>query len=176
MVYLTFDDGPSRYTPQILKVLRDTGSTATFFQLGINRPGQDHTIAAIKAQGSNIANHTYNHPDLTLQSDAEVRRQLLGGPKAKCFRPPYGATNARIRQAVKQAGMSEVLWTVDTLDWQKPGVKAIQRIGKSPQVRNHGIILMHDGGGSREQTVAALPKLIKKLHARGFIARALPYC
>jgi len=176
VVYLTFDDGPSPYTPQILAILRATGSTATFFQLGVNRPGHDATIAAIKAQGSKIANHTYNHPNLTLQSDAEVQRQLRGGPKAKCFRPPYGATDARIHQAVNKAGMREVLWTVDTLDWQKPGVKAIQRVGKSRHVKNHGIILMHDGGGTREQTVAALPKLIKELQARGFKAQALPYC
>lgn len=176
VVYLTFDDGPSPYTPQILKILRATGSTATFFQLGVNRPGHDKTIAAITAQGSNIANHTYNHPNLTLQSNAEVQRQLRGGPKAKCFRPPYGATDARIHRAVKNAGMTEVLWTVDTFDWQKPGVSKIAKVGKSKHLKNHGIILMHDGGGNREQTVAALPKLIKNLHARGFTARALPYC
>lgn len=176
VVYLTFDDGPSNYTPKILKVLRDTGSTATFFQLGVNRPGHDKTIAAIKAQGSNIANHTYNHPDLTRQSNAEVWRQLHLGPKAKCFRPPYGATNARIHHAVRKSGMREVLWTVDTLDWQKPGVKTLEKFGKSRQVRNGAIILMHDGGGERDQTVAALPKLIKSLQARGFKARALPYC
>lgn len=176
VVYLTFDDGPSDYTPQILKVLRATNSTATFFELGVNRPGHKKTIAAITAQGSNIGNHSYNHPDLTRLSNSAIQGQLRGGPKAKCFRPPYGATDARVRQLIKRAGMKQVLWTVDTEDWQRPGVSALQRIGKSSRVKNHGIILMHDGGGPREQTVAALPKLIKSLQARGFEARALPYC
>lgn len=176
VVYLTFDDGPSNYTPKILKVLRDTGSTATFFELGVNRPGHEKTIAAIKAQGSNIANHTYNHPDLTRLSNSGIQSQLRGGPKAKCFRPPYGATNARVRQQIKKAGMKQVLWTVDTNDWQKPGVSTLQQYGKSRQVKDGGIILMHDGGGARDQTVAALPKLIKNLQDRGFKARALPYC
>ncbi|MFT4163960.1 MAG: polysaccharide deacetylase family protein [Microlunatus sp.] len=176
IVYLTFDDGPSSYTPEVLKVLRGTGSTATFFQLGVNRPGHEKTIAAIKAQGSNIANHTYSHLDLTRQSDAEVWRQLLLGPKAKCFRPPYGATSPGIRHTAQQFGMREVLWTVDTLDWQRPGVKKLEKFGKSKQIKDGSIILMHDGGGDRDQTVAALPKLIKTLQARGFTARALPYC
>lgn len=176
VVYLTFDDGPSSYTPKVLKILRNTGSTATFFQLGVNTPGQGKIIAAIRAQGSNIANHTYSHRDLTRQSDAEVRRQLRLGPKAKCFRPPYGATSARIRKTVKHAGMKEVLWTVDTNDWQKPGVRALEQFGKSRQVKDGGIILMHDGGGTRDQTVAALPKMITSLQARGFKVRALPYC
>lgn len=176
VVYLSFDDGPSMYTPQVLKVLRATGSTATFFQLGVNRPGHAKTIAAIKAQGSNIGNHSYNHPDLTRLSNAGVQSQLRGGPKAKCFRPPYGATNARVRQLINAAGMRQVLWTVDTNDWRKPGVYALQRFGKSPLVKNKGIILMHDGGGTREQTVAALPKLIKDLQARGFTVEAIPYC
>jgi peptidoglycan-N-acetylglucosamine deacetylase len=175
-VYLTFDDGPGPYTWQVLQILRDTGSTATFFQLGINAQGQDEINDAIRAQGSNIANHSYSHPNLTTLSPAKLRYQIANGPKSKCFRPPYGATNATVRKAISAAGARQVLWTVDTLDWQKPGVGALEYYGKSRLVQDGGIILMHDGGGEREQTVAALPQMIKSLKARGFAVRALPYC
>jgi peptidoglycan/xylan/chitin deacetylase (PgdA/CDA1 family) len=176
VVYLTFDDGPSRYTGRILAVLRRTGSTATFFQLGVNRSGRAAQIRAIPRQGSNIGNHTYNHPALTKLSPGAVRWQLAHGPRAKCFRPPYGATNPAVRRAARAAGMRQILWTVDPQDWSRPGTAALARVGASRAIRNHSIILLHDGGGDRTQTVTALPKLIAKLHARGFLVRALPYC
>ena len=176
IVYLTFDDGPSPYTPQILQILRSTGSTATFFQLGVNTHGQARIEAAIKAQGSNIGNHSYNHPDLTTLSAAQLKWQIAHGPRAKCFRPPYGATNKAVRQAIRRAGAHQVLWDVDTLDWTKPGVKKLERFGASTHVTGGSIILMHDGGGVRDQTVAALPGLIHTLHARGYQIRALPSC
>lgn len=175
-VYLTFDDGPSAYTPQVLKILSDTGSTATFFQLGAHTKGQGHVIAAIKAQGSNIGNHTFNHPDMTTLSASQLRWQIANGPQEKCFRPPYGATNATVRKALKQAGARQVLWTVDTLDWKQPGIGTLVYYGQSSLVKDGGIILMHDGPNNREQTVAALPQMIKNLQARGFKVRALPYC
>ena len=176
VVYLTFDDGPSPYTPRVLQILRDTGSTATFFQLGVNTPGHDQLTAAIRAQGSTIGNHSYDHPDLTRLSASQLRRQIRRGPTSTCFRPPYGATNAGVRAAIRRAGARQVLWTVDTRDWTRPGVKELRRIGRSPQIRPGSIILMHDGGGNRDQTVAALPALISHLHARGFQVRALPGC
>jgi peptidoglycan-N-acetylglucosamine deacetylase len=176
VVYLTFDDGPGPYTNQVLQILRATGSTATFFQLGINAQGQGRINAAIRAQGSNIANHSYSHPDLTTLSQARLRYQIANGPKSRCFRPPYGATNATVRKAIAAAGARQVLWIVDTLDWKKPGVGQLEYYGSSRLVQDGGIILMHDGGGEREQTVAALPQMIKNLKARGFKVRALPYC
>lgn len=176
VVYLTFDDGPSRYTPQVLQILRSTGSTATFFQLGINTPGQGELQAAIRAQGSTIGNHSYDHPDLTQLSTSQLRRQIQRGPTSRCFRPPYGATDTAVRAAIRRAGARQVLWSVDTRDWTRPGVKRLQRIGRSTQIRPGSIILMHDGGGDRDQTVAALPAIISHLHVRGFQVRALPGC
>ena len=176
VVYLTFDDGPSPYTPRVLQILRDTGSTATFFQLGANTPGHDQLTAAIRAQGSTIGNHSYDHPDLTRLSASQLRRQIRRGPTSTCFRPPYGATNASVRAAIRRAGARQVLWTVDTRDWTQPGVKKLARIGTSKQIRPGSIILMHDGGGNRDQTVAALPALINHLHGRGLQVRALPGC
>jgi peptidoglycan/xylan/chitin deacetylase (PgdA/CDA1 family) len=175
-VYLTFDDGPSPFTGRILDVLTRTGSTATFFHLGVNEPGFPRTDAQIRAQGSKIANHSYDHPDLTTLTGSQLRWQLSHGPKARCFRPPYGATNAAVRKAIADAGMRQVLWDVDTLDWMKPGVTTLAKTGRLKGIRNGSIILMHDGGGERTQTVAALPTILADLHARGFKVRALPHC
>jgi peptidoglycan/xylan/chitin deacetylase (PgdA/CDA1 family) len=175
-VYLTFDDGPSPYTSSILTTLDRTGSTATFFHLGVNEGGFPHADARIRAQGSKVANHSYDHPDLTTRTPAQLRRQITHGPQGKCFRPPYGATNAAVRKAIAEAGLREVLWSVDTLDWTKPGVTTLAKTGRLKSIGNGTIVLMHDGGGDRTQTVAALPRVIADLHARGYQVRALPYC
>lgn len=175
-VYLTFDDGPGVATPQILAILSRTRSTATFFHLGVNEPGFLHADDRIRAQGSKVANHTYNHPDLTTLSASQLRWQINHGPKAKCFRPPYGATDNAVHKAVARAGMREVLWSVDTLDWTKPGTATLAKSGRLKSITNGSIVLMHDGGGDRSQTVAALPTIIADLHARGYKVRALPYC
>ena len=175
-VYLTFDDGPSPYTSSILSILDRTGSTATFFHLGVNEGGFPHADARIRAQGSKVANHSYDHPDLTTRTASQLKWQIMHGPPAKCFRPPYGATNAAVHKAIEHAGLREVLWDVDTLDWTKPGVSTLARTGRLKSIGNGTIVLMHDGGGVRTQTVAALPTVIADLHARGFRVRALPYC
>nr|AIA93908.1 CAZy families CE4 protein [uncultured Kribbella sp.] len=106
----------------------------------------------------------------------QLKWQLRNGPKAKCFRPPYGATNATVQKAIKKAGMRQVLWSIDTLDWTRPGTAKLAKTGRLKAVQNGSIILMHDGGGDRSQTLAALPQLIHDLKARGFTVRALPYC
>jgi peptidoglycan-N-acetylglucosamine deacetylase len=175
-VYLTFDDGPSPYTASILHILDRTGSTATFFHLGVNEAGFPHADTRIRAQGSKVANHSYDHPDLTTRTAAQLKWQIKHGPDAKCFRPPYGATSAAVRKAIAKAGMREVLWSVDTLDWTKPGVTTLAKTGRLKAIGNGTIVLMHDGGGDRTQTVAALPRVIADLHARGYQVRALPYC
>lgn len=175
-VYLTFDDGPGVSTPAILSILSRTGSTATFFHLGVNEPAFPHADARIRAQGSKVANHSYDHPDLTTRTPKQLTWQLTHGPNAKCFRPPYGATDSAVRKAIARAGMRQVLWDVDTLDWTKPGVATLAKSGRLKSITNGSIVLMHDAGGDRTQTVAALPTIIADLHARGYQVRALPYC
>lgn len=175
-VYLTFDDGPGVSTQAILNILSRTSSTATFFHLGVNEPGFRHADARIRAQGSKVASHSYDHPDLTTLTASRLKWQVTHGPRAKCFRPPYGATNKAVRKAIAHAGMREVLWSVDTLDWTRPGVSTLAKTGRLKSVTNGSIVLMHDAGGDRRQTVAALPTVIADLHARGYQVRALPYC
>jgi peptidoglycan/xylan/chitin deacetylase (PgdA/CDA1 family) len=175
-VYLTFDDGPSPYTPAILKILRSTGSTATFFELGSRQAQYPSTAAHIRAEGSNIGNHTYNHPDLTALTAGQIRWQVTHGPRGRCMRPPYGATNPRVRHVIAEQGLREVLWSIDTLDWSRPGTTKIIKAATGPAVRAGSIVLLHDGGGDRSQTVAALPKIVRTLRQRGYMIRRLPGC
>ncbi len=177
MVYLTFDDGPSPYTPAILRVLARTRSTATFFQLGVNQAVYPTTVQAVRAQGSAIGNHTYDHADLTTLTREQVRAELRRGPRGTtCARPPYGATNSQVRHLIERAGLKQIQWSDDTIDWSRPGKRAIYLRATSKHVVNGSIVLMHDGGGPREQTVTALPKIIAELQRRGYVIRRLPGC
>jgi peptidoglycan/xylan/chitin deacetylase (PgdA/CDA1 family) len=175
-VYLTFDDGPSPYTPAILNILRATHSTATFFELGFRQAKYPAAAARVRAEGSSVGNHTYDHPDLTALTSAQVRWQLAHGPRGRCMRPPFGATNPGVRRIVAQQGLREVLWTTDTLDWTRPGTAKIIKAATGPSVGGGSTVLLHDGGGDRSQTVAALPKIIRTLQQRGYVIRSIPGC
>jgi peptidoglycan-N-acetylglucosamine deacetylase len=175
-VYLTFDDGPSQYTPAILNVLRATHSTATFFELGFRQAQHPTAAAQIRAEGSNIGNHTYNHPDLTKLRPQQIQWQLAHGPRSSCVRPPYGATNRTVERILSRQGLRQVLWTIDTRDWSRPGTKHIVKSATGPSVRAGSILLMHDGGGDRSETIAALPYIIATLQHRGYVVRRIPSC
>jgi len=175
-VYLTFDDGPSQYTPAILDVLRATHSTATFFELGFRQAQHPTEAAQIRAEGSNIGNHTYNHPDLTKLAPRQIQWQLAHGPRSSCVRPPYGTTNRTVERILSRQGLREVLWTIDTRDWSRPGTKHIVKSATGPSVRAGSILLMHDGGGDRSETIAALPYIIATLQQQGYVVRRIPGC
>jgi peptidoglycan-N-acetylglucosamine deacetylase len=175
-VYLTFDDGPSQYTPAILNVLRATHSTATFFELGFRQAQHPTEAAQIRADGSNIGNHTYNHPDLTKLTPRQIQWQLAHGPRSSCVRPPYGATNRIVERILSRQGLHQVLWTIDTRDWSRPGTKHIVKSATGPSVRAGSIILRHDGGGDRSETIAALPYIITALQHQGYAVRRIPGC
>ena len=132
-VYLTFDDGPSQYTPAILDVLRATHSTATFFELGFRQAQHPTEAAQIKADGSNIGNHTYNHPDLTALRPRQIQWQLAHGPRSSCVRPPYGATNRTVKRILSRQGFRQVLWTIDTRDSEPTRHQAHRQVGHRPQ-------------------------------------------
>jgi peptidoglycan/xylan/chitin deacetylase (PgdA/CDA1 family) len=157
-------------------VLTQTHSTATFFQLGSRRALLPAIAQQVTAQGSTVGNHTYDHQNLTRLSGPELAAQIRNGPHSRCVRPPFGATNAIVAAAIARAGARQVLWTDDTLDWTRPGVQPIQHVATAPTLRSGSIVLLHDGGGDRSQTVAALPGIITALHQRGFAVRHLPHC
>lgn len=173
-VYLTFDDGPSyTYTPRILSVLRKYGVRAVFFEVGQNITWYPSITRSLRSYGNLIGNHTWNHPNLTTLSTYWVNWQLNKmesalGYRPRCVRPPYGATNYRIQSIIAARGQRHILWTVDPSDWARPGTWTIvNRV--LYYVRDGSRILLHDGGGDRSQTVAALDLLIPRLRARGFV-------
>ncbi|MEI8410252.1 MULTISPECIES: polysaccharide deacetylase family protein [unclassified Kribbella] len=168
VLFFTFDDGPDPvWTPRILQVLAKHGAHATFFELGSMQAAHPGLREQVLAAGNTIGNHSITHPQLTAVSAAKRHHEIFDGPQSTCFRPPYGATNPKVRADIKAAGMVQVLWDVDPRDWARPGTQAIvQNI--LTHAHRHNIILLHDGGGDRSQTVAALDKVLPLLKAQGY--------
>ena len=168
VLFFSFDDGPdSVWTPKILTVLKKYGAHATFFELGKMQAEHPGLREQILAAGNTIGSHSITHPQLTALTAAKRHHEIFDGPESKCFRPPYGASNPKVRADIKAAGMTQVLWDVDPRDWARPGTQVIvNNILQHAHRRN--IILMHDGGGDRSQTVAALDKALRILKQQGY--------
>lgn len=172
-VHLTFDDGPDpRWTPQVLAVLRRHGVRAVFFQVGQNVVAHPDLVRQIRSEGHLVGNHTWSHARLTDLRNRAIGGQLdrtdaaLGG-RVRCVRPPYGATDPRVADVIGARGQRAVLWDVDPQDWARPGADRIVRrvLGR---VHDGAVVLMHDGGGDRSQTVAALEQVITRLREQGY--------
>jgi peptidoglycan-N-acetylglucosamine deacetylase len=173
VLFLTFDDGPTdQYTPVVLRLLAKYHANATFFALGLQVKEFPHLIPRIKAAGHRVGDHTYDHKVLTALPMAKVRWELEHGPKSKCFRPPSRETNQQIAALAASYGMRQILWTVDTKDWTRPGTAAIEHAILAG-ARPGAVILMHDGGGDRSQTIAALSRALPKLVRRGYVLESL---
>ncbi|WP_229070067.1 polysaccharide deacetylase family protein [Actinoplanes sp. DH11] len=175
-VALTFDDGPSKYTPQILDILRRNNVKATFCMLGNNVGPYRATARRVVREGHRLCNHSRNHPDFRKLSTAAARSQVkytqskiksVTGRSPKVFRFPYGSSNTRTRAVVRNEGLRILGWTVDTRDWERPGSATITKRAVN-NTRPGGVVLMHDGGGNRSQTVASLNNTIRKLKAKGY--------
>jgi peptidoglycan/xylan/chitin deacetylase (PgdA/CDA1 family) len=173
-VALTFDDGPGPYTPQVLAELRSLHVRATFFLIGRNVKQSPGIVRALRDAGMVVGNHSWSHPNLTKLSLARQRAQVRRtqnlleatiGQRPRFFRPPMWAWNRTTARAVAEEGMVGVLFSVDTRDWSRPGVTAIVR--QALTAHDGQIIALHDAGGDREQTVQALPLIVKGLRARG---------
>lgn len=167
-VALTFDDGPGTYTEQILSILKRYDAKATFFSVGSVVRSNPSTARRIVRQGHEIANHSYSHPMLPSRSELigtnGVIRQVTRF-RPCLFRPPYGALDSRLARDVGAEKMKTVLWNVDTVDWRLPGSGSIA--ATAGRAGAGSIVLMHDGGGPRSQTVAALPSILSSLRSRG---------
>jgi peptidoglycan-N-acetylglucosamine deacetylase len=181
-IALTFDDGPGPYTPQILSILERHDVPATFFEVGVLERYFYGSTAAIVADGDAIGDHTEAHAAMSTLSLAGQRRQLLADAAAverrgarfpRLFRPPYGMWNRTTLALLHRYRMLMVLWTVDTGDYRRPGEKAIVRMALAG-ARPGAIILLHDAGGDRAQTVKALPRVIAGLRRRGYRLVTVP--
>lgn len=180
VIYLTFDDGPSRVTtPQVLALLKKYDAKATFFMVGGQAAGKAAMVRQVRAAGHAVGNHTYSHPNLTKLTSRQISRELhrtdaLVG-RTRCMRPPGGATNVAVASVALSEGKRVILWNVDTVDWRRPGANAIvARTLKT--TRSGSIVLMHDGGGPREQTVQALKAVLPRLASQGYRFASLPSC
>jgi peptidoglycan/xylan/chitin deacetylase (PgdA/CDA1 family) len=175
-IALTFDDGPSPYTTQVLRVLARSHVPATFFIVGQQLAYFAAGLRAELRQGMEVGDHTQNHAWLIRLGEAQqyaqidaVRRAVrrLGGPTPRLFRPPYGLYDAATLSVLRGLRMLGVLWSVDPGDWRRPGTAAIVR-SVLFAARPGAIVELHDGGGNRSQTVAALPAIIDGLHRRHY--------
>ena len=170
VVALTFDDGPSSYTAGFLRVLRRKHVNGTFFELGQETSGNARLMRRILAEGNEIGNHSSHHsayPGYADLAATSARIKRLTHFEPCLFRPPYGAVSSGVVSAAARAGMRTVTWDVDPADWSSPGAGAIYSRVVSA-TRPGSIILMHDGGGNRGPTLAALPHVIHTLRSRGY--------
>ncbi|HZK15489.1 MAG TPA: polysaccharide deacetylase family protein [Solirubrobacterales bacterium] len=179
---LTFDDGPSQYTPEILEVLDRKEVRATFFVIGGIHDTYGALIKDLLARGHAIANHTVGHPAMdgltvpeqAAEIDAQSRAIMaFGAARPRLFRPPYNAWNESTLEILERREMLMVLWSVETNDWLQPGPDEIVK-HTLDAVEPGSIVLMHDGGGDRTQTVEALPGIIEGLHEDGYELVTIP--
>ncbi|MFI7439355.1 polysaccharide deacetylase family protein [Nonomuraea indica] len=169
-VALTFDDGPGPYTATLLRHLAARKARATFFVVGQNVVAHPDLVRRAAAAGHEIGGHSWSHRDLTTLRAASIRADLARTAKAvkaatgvapTIMRPPYGAQNAYVRKHAKQP---MIMWSVDTLDWRYRSSARVARVAVK-NARPGGIILFHD---IHPTTVKAIPRVLKKLSARGY--------
>jgi peptidoglycan/xylan/chitin deacetylase (PgdA/CDA1 family) len=174
-VGLTFDDGPNASnTTKLLNALKQNGLRATLFNEGQYAAQYPSQVRAEVAAGMWIGNHSYTHPHLTQlsqsQMDSEISRtqqaiSAAGGGTPRLFRPPYGETNSTLKSVEAKYGLREIIWDVDSQDWNGAGVAQI--VQAAGRLQNGQIILMHDWPTN---TVAAIPQIASNLRSRGLCA------
>lgn len=175
-VALTFDAGASSEpTPAILDALKSAGVTATMFLTGEWIRQNQALVRRIVAEGHQVANHTFNHPDLRnlkdsdivaqLQGTAQLFNQVTGSQMAPYFRPPFGGRDARVLRAAWSAGYRSVYWTLDSGDWRENATADAVRWRVLGQIQNGHIVVMHLGSRA---TAQALPEILRGLKAAGY--------
>jgi peptidoglycan-N-acetylglucosamine deacetylase len=177
IVALTFDDGPTPpFTTEVLNILKKHNIKATFFVTGQNANAHHDIIRRIQSEGHEIGNHSWSHPMMKFRSMEFIRKQIestdriirkLGYEGEIHFRSPYAVTSGTLTKTLKSLNKDNILFNVDPTDWRKPSsAKITKRIMK--QVHPGSIILMHDGGGDRKNTVQALEGVIENLSKDGY--------
>ena len=185
VVALSFDDGPSQYTPEILAILAMHHVKATFFMLGDEVEKHPEIARQVVAAGHELGNHTYDHPSFCSHTapDSEQEQRLRAKLEfeiekthailametdlaPKLMRMPYGCNPRDLDAIVRKLDYSAVFWSVDGRDWSRPGVKYIVD-RYSDETKPGAVLLMHDGGGNRSETVAALDAILTGIEERG---------
>jgi len=184
VVYLTFDDGPDpKWTPQVLALLKQYHATATFFEIGRNARSYPEITLQVAENGNTIGLHGYNHLDLTKLgysdfylevadtrgaiADALAADPQVASALTPCLRPPYGAVNQDVYTYAAQMNYALSFWHIDTLDWT--GVSPEQILATvSANITPYKVVLMHDGGEKRENTLRGLELVLHELTLRGY--------
>lgn len=174
-VALTFDDGPSPYTPQILAILKKYHIKGTFFVVGTNASKYPEYIKQIRDEGHVLASHSQTHPMLTKIRETQLEREIalpaqiiqkVAGVKIKCLRYPFGASNEHVRNEIRHYGLVPIPMGFNSFDYERPGTqKIVDWVLKNAYSKQ--VILLHDGYDKREQTVAALPQIIEGVQKKG---------
>jgi peptidoglycan-N-acetylglucosamine deacetylase len=173
-VGLTFDDGPGTNTGNLLNALRQNGLRATMFNEGQYAAQYPAQVRAQVSAGMWVGNHSYTHPHMTQQSQAQMDSEVsrtqqaianAGGGTPKLFRPPYGETNSTLQSVLSRYGLTQIIWDVDSQDWNNASVDAI--VQANARLTNGQVILMHDWPAN---TVAAIPRIAQGLAARNLCA------
>ena len=176
VVALTFDDGPGPYTPQILSVLEHYDVPATFFEIGINVVAYPQYARVLSQAGYPVENHTWTHANLTTLSISDLADQIdqtqseiksVTGKTSDCVRPPYDAFDTLVLDQIAERGLTTMSYSVDSHDWSQPGTQAIVHDVVAAAFPG-AVVDLHDGGGDRSETVAALPEIIVQLRAEGY--------
>jgi peptidoglycan/xylan/chitin deacetylase (PgdA/CDA1 family) len=171
-VGLTFDDGPSNdHTPALLSALRQNGLRATMFNEGQYAAAYPAQVRAEVSAGMWVGNHSYTHPHLTQQGPSQIDSEIYrtqqaiaaaGGGTPRLFRPPYGETNSTVQAIEARYGLTQIIWDVDSQDWNGAGTDAI--VQASARLTNGQIILMHEWPAN---TLAAIPRIAQTLAGKG---------
>ncbi|MEV8435866.1 polysaccharide deacetylase family protein [Actinosynnema sp. NPDC051121] len=173
-VGLTFDDGPSGNTNNLLNALRQNGLRATMFNQGNNAAANPSLVRAQVSAGMWVGNHSYTHPHLTQLSQAQVDSEVsrtqqaianAGGGTPRLFRPPYGETNSTVQTVLSRYGLRQIIWDVDSQDWNNASVDAI--VAANSRLTNGQVILMHDWAAN---STAAIPRIAQNLASRNLCA------
>lgn len=178
MVVLTFDDGPDpRWTPQILDALARHGAVATFCMVGEKAEAHPDLVRAVAAAGMRLCDHSRTHDErLTTRPADQMTVEVVGTQHALAgaadapvtyFRAPGGTWSPAMQQMAADARMQPLGWSVDPRDWKRPGADAVVAAVQK-HVHPGSIVLLHDGGGRRDQTVAALDRLLPWLIDHGY--------
>jgi peptidoglycan/xylan/chitin deacetylase (PgdA/CDA1 family) len=176
VIALTFDDGPGPYTPEVLAILEQYRLPATFFDVGEEVALYPQYVQMVASAGYPVENHTWSHVDLATIPVSEFSYQIdqtqgeihaLTGLWPACVRPPYDSWNSTALQEITQRGLATMSYSIDPRDWSLPGVQTIVNrvLGAATP---GGVVDLHDAGGPRDQTVAALPQIITGLEAQGY--------
>jgi len=173
MVALTFDDGPSKDTQRIIKLLEDYNSRATFFVIGNLAESRGENIARAIEAGCEVAGHSWDHRDLTKLSNEDIKAQILSahsaveaiaGPSPMFYRPPYGAMNDKVKAVSAELGFSIIIWSVDPRDWQTRNADAVHSAIMN-NVKDRSIVLSHD---LYKTTADAMERVIPELISKGY--------